>query len=103
MWGLIYNVIFIAILYYVFKKYGYWTNVIFYTIGKGVIYNLLFNHSSFGVFIILLMLRFFIGMIFIKILEKVDEYFNNNGASFLITAIVLEGLIEWIVGLLLSL
>lgn len=90
---IIYIVIFIAFLYWLSNKYGYWVNVIAYTIGMGLIYTLFFNFTTFPSLIIAIILRFIIGLIMIKLLDKINDYFQN-GAAFLISGIILEYLLS---------
>lgn len=89
---LIYSVIFIAILYLTCSKYEYFLNVIIYTIGMGLLPTL-FSFNGFGNLIIVLLFRFIIGLILIKILTIINDYFQN-GVYFFIAGILLEGFVS---------
>lgn len=84
----IYTIIFIAFLYLTCNKYEYWPNVIIYTIGMGLIPTL-FSFHGFGNLMLVLLLRFFIGLILIKLLTMINDYFQNK-IYFFIAAILLE-------------
>lgn len=88
---LIYTVIFFAFLYVTCSKYEYWPNVIIYTIGMGLIPTL-FSFNGFGSLLIILLFRFVVGLILIKILTKINDYFQNSVYFFLI-GLLIEGLI----------
>ncbi len=89
---LIYSVIFIAMLYLTCSKYAYFPNVIIYTIGMGLLPTL-FSFSGFGNLIIVLLFRFLIGLILIKVLTMINDYFQN-GVYFFIAGILLEGFVS---------
>ena len=89
---LIYLVIFIAILYFTCSRYEYLPNVIIYTIGMGLLPTL-FSFNGFGNLIIVLLLRFVIGLILIKLLMMINDYFQN-GVYFFIAGILLEGFVS---------
>lgn len=88
---LIYSVIFIAILYFTCSRYEYFLNVIIYTIGMGLLPTL-FSFSGFGNLIIVLLFRFVIGLILIKLLTMINDYFQN-GVYFFIAGVFLEGFV----------
>ena len=83
---LIYIVIFIAILYMTCNKFEYLPNVIIYTIGMGLIPTL-FSFTTFGALLIVLVFRFVVGLILIKVLTMINDYFQN-GAIFFIAGIL---------------
>lgn len=85
---LIYTVIFFAFLYFTCSRYEYWPNVIAYTIGMGLIPTL-FSFNGFGNLLIVILFRFVIGLILIKILTKVNDYFQN-GVYFFVVGLLLE-------------
>lgn len=89
---LIYSVIFIAILYLTCSRYEYFPNVIIYTIGMGLLPTL-FSFNGFGNLIIVLLFRFIIGLILIKLLTMINDYFQN-GVYFFIAGIFLEGFVS---------
>ena len=89
---LIYSVIFIAILYVTCSRYEYFLNVIIYTIGMGLLPTL-FSFSGFGNLIMILLFRFVIGLILIKLLTMINDYFQN-GVYFFISGIFLEGFVS---------
>ena len=89
---LIYTIIFIAILYLTCSKYEYFPNVLIYTIGMGLLPTL-FSFNGFGNLIIVLLFRFVIGLILIKLLTMINDYFQN-GVYFFIAGIFLEGFIS---------
>lgn len=86
---LIWLTIFMAILYLTCNKYEYFPNVIIYVVGMGLI-PALFAFNGFGNLLIVLLIRFVIGLILIKILTMLNNYFQN-GVYFLIAGICLEG------------
>ncbi len=88
---LIYTVIFFAFLYYTCIRYEYWGNVFIYTIGMGLLPTL-FSHGDLASLIVAMIIRFIIGLILIKLLIKINDFFEN-GVYFLIAGILLEGLI----------
>lgn len=88
---LIWSVIFMVILYLTCNKYEYFPNVVIYTVGMGLI-PALFAFNGFGNLIIILLLRFVIGLILIKILTMINNYFQN-GVYFFIAGIFLEGFV----------
>ena len=89
---LIYSVIFITILYLTCSRYEYFPNVIIYTIGMGLLPTL-FSFNGFGNLIIVLLFRFIIGLILIKLLTMINDYFQN-GVYFFIAGIFLEGFVS---------
>lgn len=89
---LIYSVIFMAILYLTCSKYEYFLNVIIYTIGMGLLPTL-FSFNGFGNLIIVLLFRFVIGLILIKLLTMINDYFQD-GVYFFIAGIILEGFVS---------
>lgn len=92
MMELIYIVIFIAFLYWLCNRYGYWTNVTAYTIGMGLLYTLFFNFTSFPSLIVAIILRFIIGLIYIKLINKINDYYQSP-VLFLLGGIFLEYLL----------
>ena len=85
---LIYTVVFFAFLYYTCSRYEYWTNVLIYTIGMGLIPEI-FSFSGIGAFLISILLRFVIGLILLKLLIKIND-FLQNGVYFFIIGLILE-------------
>ena len=86
--GLIYLVVFIGFLYITCSRYEYWPNVIIYTIGQGLIPTL-FSYTSFGDLITVIFIRLIIGIIMIKLLMMLNDYFQD-GKWFLIGGLILE-------------
>lgn len=86
--GLIYVVLFICVLYFTCSRYEYWPNVIVYTIGMGLIPTL-FSYSGFGNLLLVILLRFVTGLIIIKLLTKINDYFQD-GKWFFVAGILLE-------------
>lgn len=89
---LIYSVIFIAILYLTCSRYEYFPNVVIYTIGMGLLPTL-FSFSGFGSLIIIILFRFVTGLILIKLLTMINDYFQN-GVYFFVAGIFLEGFVS---------
>lgn len=89
---LIWSVIFMVVLYLTCNKYEYFLNVIIYTVGMGLIPTL-FSFTGFGNLILILLFRFLIGLILIKLLTMINDYFQN-GVYFFIAGIFLEGFIS---------
>lgn len=88
----IYTVIFIAILYLTCNRFKYFPNVIIYTICMGLLPTL-FSFNGFENLIIVLLFRFLIGLILIKLLTMINDYFQN-GIYFFIAGIILEGFVS---------
>lgn len=89
---LIYTVIFFAFLYYTCTRYEYWGNVFIYIIGMGLLPSL-FSYGGLASLMVVMFIRFIIGLILIKLLIKINDFFEN-GVYFLIAGILLEGLIS---------
>lgn len=90
---LIYTVIFFAFLYYTCTRYEYWGNVFVYTIGMGLLPTVLFAYDGLASIMVAMFIRFIIGLILIKLLMKINDFFEN-GVYFLIAGIFLEGFIS---------
>lgn len=90
--GLIYLILFMCFLYFTCSRYEYWPNVIIYTIGRGLIPTL-FSYSGFGNLMAVVLLRFVIGLIVIKLLTMLNDYFQD-GKWFLIGGIFLEAFVS---------
>lgn len=89
---LIYIVIIIALLYYTINRYNYVINVAIFTIMIGLIPNIVLGKSFSTVFLGLIF-YFIIGLIFIKILEKINDYFDSP-TYFLLLGIIIELFLE---------
>lgn len=88
---LIYTVIFFVFLYYTCTRYEYWENVFIYTIG-GLLPTVLFAYDGLASIMVAMFIRFIIGVILIKLLMKINDFFEN-GVCFLIAGILLDGFI----------
>lgn len=90
--SLIYLVLFMCFLYFTCSRYEYWPNVVIYTLGRGLIPTL-FSYVGFGNLILIILLRFIIGLILIKVLILINNYFQD-GKWFLFGGIFLEAFIS---------
>lgn len=90
--GLIYIVIIIALLYYTINRYNYTINVAIFTIMLGLVPKM-FLGENFSTIFLGVIIYFIIGLLCIKILEKVNDFFDN-AAFFLITGVIIELLLE---------
>lgn len=88
---IIYTVIFIGILYLTCSNYDYWPNVIFYTIGMGLLPTL-FSFNGFGNLVVNIIIRFIMGLIMIKLLMFINDYIES-GVPFFIAGILLESFV----------
>lgn len=89
---MIYIVVFMGFLYLTCSRYEYWPNVFIYTIGRGFI-PALFSYTTFGNLMAVLFIRFIIGIIIIKLLTMINDYFQD-GKWFFISALFLESFVS---------
>ena len=80
--GIIYLVIFMAIFSFTINNYEYGPNVVVYVIGRGLLYSLIF-FSSWQALIVHVIFRIIIGLIFVKIMLLLVDYFPGAIYTFL--------------------
>lgn len=109
------NVILIgAVVFWAINRFTYIMDVIAYTLAKTfipIITSLIFGsflgvNSSIGIgtILTLLVLYFILGLIVIKITEKVTEYFSSDTIIyFIIVFAIIDSIASWLFSLLISL
>lgn len=109
------NIIFVGIVvFWAINRFYYLMNVIIYAIAKTfipIITSLIFGSLlgvnatlSIGTIFILLILYFILGLIVVKIIEKVTEYFDSDTIIFFIIIFaIIDSIVAWLFSLIISL
>lgn len=109
------NVIFIGVVvYWAINRFYYLMNVVIYAIAKTfipIITTLIFGSLlginttlGIGTIFILPILYFILGLIVVKIIEKVTEYFDYDTIIyFIIIFAIIDSIITWLFSLIISL
>ena len=109
------NIIFVGIVIFIaINRFYYLTNVIIYAIAKTfipIITSLIFGsflgiNITFGIgtIFILLILYFILGLIVIKIIEKINDYFDSDIIIyFIITFAIIDSIVTWLFSLVINL
>ena len=109
------NIIFVGIVVFIaINRFYYLTNVIIYAIAKTfipIITSLIFGsflgiNITFGIgtIFILLILYFILGLIVIKIIEKINDYFDSDIIIyFIITFAIIDSIVTWLFSLVINL
>ena len=105
-----------TVVFFAMNRYYYFLNVIAYAIARTfipMITSLFFGSIiganvsfKFGTILVLLILNFILGLIVIKITEKVNDYFNADTIIYFIIVFgIIESIVSWLflffIGLLL--
>lgn len=109
------NTIFVGIIvFWAINRFYYLMNVIIYAIAKTfipIITSLIFGSLlgvnatlGIGTIFILLILYFILGLIVVKIIEKVTEYFDSDTIIyFIIIFAIIDSIVAWLFSLIISL
>ena len=109
------NIIFVGIVVFLaINRFYYLMNVIIYAIAKTfipIITSLIFGSLlgvnatlGIGTIFILLILYFILGLIVVKIIEKVTEYFDSDTIIyFIIIFAIIDSIVAWLFSLIISL
>lgn len=109
------NIIFIGtVVFWAINRFYYLMNVIIYAIAKTfipIITSLIFGSLlgvnatlGIGTIFILLILYFILGLIVIKVIEKVTDYFDSDTIIyFIIIFAIIDSIIAWLFSLMISL
>ena len=109
------NIIFVGIVvFWAINRFYYLMNVLVYAIAKTfipIITSLIFGSLlgvnatlGIGTIFILLILYFILGLIVVKIIEKVTEYFDSDTIIyFIIIFAIIDSIVAWLFSLIISL